>query len=87
MKIYIISLESGEHENRTKEIHWVGLDEEKALDLADNQSADTVYFSIWEHQQRFTEYMRDSWYEDGERKTGKWERNSGATHPALEEAK
>jgi hypothetical protein len=84
MKVYIIQTENGDREDRIKEIHWVGHNEEKALQVLEEIHASYIFFSIWEAGRCLSEYIQDSWIDDREYHKGPWERNSGEIYPYLE---
>ena len=74
-------------------ITWVGTDEEEAFKVINAQHAEKNYISIWENGKEISEYYRYAWYDNPEQKIAfnpdqirfdKWERNSGAIIPRLE---
>jgi hypothetical protein len=76
--IYVVQQESGEYDEYTKEVIWVGTTLIKALEAAMNGAqVGTICFSVWNRNKMISEYFQDSWVELEEQKHSTWERNSG----------
>lgn len=86
MKIYVVERENGSYEDRTREIMWVGTDEEEAFKRVHLLRSEWNIIGVWEYGTLISQYMRGC-YRDPDKEEPqyeKWERNCGEVIDRLE---